>query len=164
MQQLNKNDKLVITGAAGLLGQNLVTELIQQGYVNITALDKDKKNLDILKQLHPQVNCVPADLSKNDDWKKAFEGAVRLFLLQAQITGAEFMPFQKNTVDSTKQVIDAARSAMVPFTIFIIADFPRSVNAQFAKKGAFPKKFYALSQTLLHNPAHFVYNHNTKNC
>ena len=45
MQQLNKNDKLVITGAAGLLGQNLVTELIQQGYVNITALDKDKKLL-----------------------------------------------------------------------------------------------------------------------
>lgn len=39
-----------------------------------------------------------------------------------------------------------------------------SVNAQFAKKGAFPKKFYALSQTLLHNPAHFVYNHNMKNC
>ena len=127
MQQLNKNDKLVITGAAGLLGQNLVTELIQQGYVNITALDKDKKNLDILKQLHPQVNCVPADLSKNDDWKKAFEGAVRLFLLQAQITGAEFMPFQKNTVDSTKQVIDAAGSAMVPFTIFIGSSVVHSV-------------------------------------
>ena len=52
----------------------------------------------------------------------------------------------------------------VPFTVLIIADFPRSVNAQFAKKGAFPKKFYALSQTLLHNPAHFVYNHNIKNC
>lgn len=119
MQQLNKNDKLVITGAAGLLGQNLVTELIQQGYVNITALDKDKKNLDILKQLHPQVNCVPADLSKNDDWKKAFEGAVRLFCFQAQVL-ARNLPFRKILWIPQNRLLMRPGSAVMPFTIFMV--------------------------------------------
>ena len=127
MLELQKDDKILITGAAGLLGQNLVTVLIRQGYTNIIALDKDKKNLDILKQLHPQVNCLLVDLSENGTWKNEFKGVVRLFLLQAQITGSEFSSFQKNTLDSTKQVIDAAKSAAVPFTVFIGSSVIHSV-------------------------------------
>lgn len=127
MQSLEKNSRIIITGAAGLLGQNLVTELVHQGYSQIIALDKDRYNLDILKKMHPNVTCVHADLSEDGDWKKTFEGAVRLFLLQAQITGAVFAPFQKNTLDSTRQVLDAAKAAEIPFTVFIGSSVVNSV-------------------------------------
>ena len=43
---MDKNSKIVITGAAGLLGQNLITELLSQGYTNLTAIDKDEHNLE----------------------------------------------------------------------------------------------------------------------
>lgn len=127
MQALEKNSRIVITGAAGLLGQNLITELVHQGYSQIIALDKNKKNLDILKTMHPQVTCVHVDLSEDGDWKTILAGAARLFLLQAQITGARFAPFQKNTLDSTKHVMDAAKRAEVPFTIFIGSSVVHSV-------------------------------------
>ena len=52
---MDKNSKIVITGAAGLLGQNLITELLSQGYTNLTAIDKDEHNLEIMAKLHPDV-------------------------------------------------------------------------------------------------------------
>lgn len=127
MTELTKDSRLIIAGAAGLVGQNLVTELIRQGYTNIIALDKNEHNLAILERMHPQVSCRVADLSEAGAWKTTFTGAQRVFLLQAQITGADFSQFQKNTLDSTKQVLDAARHATVPFTIFVGSSVVHSV-------------------------------------
>ncbi|HEX7915704.1 NAD-dependent epimerase/dehydratase family protein, partial [Rudaea sp.] len=50
-----KDAKIVLTGAAGLVGQNLVVELKAQGYTNLVAIDKHEYNLGILRQLHPDV-------------------------------------------------------------------------------------------------------------
>lgn len=127
MPTFEKDSRIVITGAAGLVGQNLATELVQQGYTRIVALDKNAHNLKILQDMHPQVTCVHADLSEDGSWKSAFQGAERLFLLQAQITGAAFSSFQKNTLDSTTQVLDAAKKAAVPFTVFVGSSVVHSV-------------------------------------
>lgn len=124
---MDKNSKIVITGAAGLLGQNLITELLSQGYTNLTAIDKDEHNLEIMAKLHPDVKRICADLSERGDWEKSFEGCGTLFLLQAQITGAEYPIFQKNTVDSTKNVIAAAQLCKIPFTVFIGSSVVNSV-------------------------------------
>ena len=35
-----RTNRIVITGAAGLVGQNLVTLLLEEGYRNIVAIDK----------------------------------------------------------------------------------------------------------------------------
>ncbi|MYL85206.1 NAD-dependent epimerase/dehydratase family protein [Desulfovibrio aerotolerans] len=119
--------KIIVTGGAGLLGQNLITLLAEQGFTNIIAMDKNASNLAVVKKLHPAVETVLADLSQPGDWKAAFVGAQSLFLLQAQITGSTFAPFQKNTLDSTAQVLDAARQAGVPFTVFIGSSVVNSV-------------------------------------
>jgi nucleoside-diphosphate-sugar epimerase len=124
---LNKDARLVITGAAGLVGQNLVTELVRQGYSNITAIDMHQGNLDILRQLHPGVRCVEADLSQSGGWTEALAGAERLFLLQAQITSEHWEPFQRNTLDSTARVIAAAQKHAVPFTVFVGSSVVNSV-------------------------------------
>lgn len=124
---MEKTDKIIVTGAAGLLGQNLIAELLAQGYDNITALDKHPGNLAILHELHPQVQCVQADLAKPGDWANHFPGADTLFLLQSQITGAHFAPFQRNTLDATKNVLEAAKAARIPFTVFIGSSVVKSV-------------------------------------
>ncbi|MDR3088490.1 MAG: NAD-dependent epimerase/dehydratase family protein [Desulfobulbaceae bacterium] len=123
----NKNAKLLVTGAAGLVGQNLIAELVRQGYGNITAIDKHEKNLAILQRLHPNVTCLRADLAEGGDWQRHFAGVERLFLLQAQITGATFAPFQRNTLDSTKNVLEATKKHAVPFTVFVSSSVLHSV-------------------------------------
>ena len=127
---MEKTDKIIVTGAAGLLGQNLIAELLAQGYDNITALDKHPGNLAILHELHPQVQCVQADLAEAgqaDTWAGHFADAQTLFLLQSQITGAHFAPFQRNTLDATKNVLEAAKAARIPFTVFIGSSVVNSV-------------------------------------
>ena len=123
----NKDSRIVITGAAGLLGQNLTTELLSYGYTNITAIDKHKKNLQILAELHPEVNCLLFDLAEKGEWMEAFKGADMLFLLQAQITGSDYAIFKRNTLDSTENVIQAAEKHGVPFTVFVGSSVVNSV-------------------------------------
>lgn len=115
---LDNHLPLVVTGAAGLVGQNLITELDAQGYRNIIALDKHKGNLDILQKLHPQTQCVHADLAEPGAWEKHFAGAARLFLLQARITGSRKEQFQHDTLASTANVLKAASAHGIPFTVF----------------------------------------------
>ena len=81
---------VILTGAAGLVGQNLVAELCRQGFRNILAIDKHKRNLDILQSLHPTVRCLCADMCTPGPWMDAFAKCKRLFLLQAQITGMDY--------------------------------------------------------------------------
>lgn len=124
---MEKDDKLIITGAAGLVGQNLITQLARGGYKNLVALDKNRRNLEILARLHPETRTVCCDLSVPGSWEEEFRGAKRLFLLQAQITGSDFAPFQKNTLDSTRLVIEAALKAEIPFTVFVGSSVVNSV-------------------------------------
>jgi len=124
---LSHADKLVITGAAGLVGQNLVAELLRQGYTDIVALDNHQNNLAILQRLHPAVRCIHADLSEPGPWEEELAGAARLFLLQAQITSATWAPFQRNTLDSAARVLASAKRHQTPFTVFVGSSVVNSV-------------------------------------
>lgn len=127
MDTLHHDDFLIITGAAGLVGQNLVAELRRQGYSNMLVIDKHEKNLAVLQSLHPAVRCVCADMSQPGPWTDMFADAKCIFLLQAQITGATYDAFQRNTLDATRHTLDAARNHRVPFTIFVGSSVVNSV-------------------------------------
>ena len=45
--------KIVITGAAGLVGQNLMPRLEQKNLGQIVAIDKHQNNAAILRKFHP---------------------------------------------------------------------------------------------------------------
>ena len=57
--------KIALTGAAGLVGQNLIPRLKARGYTDIVALDKHKANVAILRQLHPDIVVIEADLAQD---------------------------------------------------------------------------------------------------
>lgn len=123
----NKHDKILITGAAGLVGQNLLVELKRQGYTHLVAIDKHEYNLGILKQLHPDVTAIQADLAEPGDWAKAFEGAACVVQLHAQITGKFTELFTRNNIEATRHVLDAIRTHAVPYLVHISSSVVVSV-------------------------------------
>lgn len=119
--------RLVVTGAAGLVGQNLVRLLHEQGYQNITALDAHAGNLAILKRLNAGVTVIEADLSQPGSWQDAFEGADGVFQLQAQIGAKHSETFDTNTIRSTEAVLDACHRYRIPYLVHVSSSVVNSV-------------------------------------
>ncbi|HBK44976.1 MAG TPA: NAD-dependent dehydratase [Xanthomonadaceae bacterium] len=122
-----KHAKIVITGAAGLVGQNLIVELKQQGYTQLVAIDKHPHNLHTLGELHPDVRTVLADLAEPGAWEAEFAGAACVAQLHAQITGKTTDLFTRNNIDATKRVLDAATRHDVPWLVHISSSVVNSV-------------------------------------
>jgi nucleoside-diphosphate-sugar epimerase len=124
---IDKTAKLVVTGAAGLVGQNLMVELLARGYANIVAIDKHGYNLDILHRLHPEVRTVLADLAEPGEWTDELADAACVIQLHAQITGKHAEPFIRNNIDATRRVLDAMRAHEVPYLVHVSSSVVVSV-------------------------------------
>jgi nucleoside-diphosphate-sugar epimerase len=124
---LGKQSKIVITGAAGLVGQNLLVELREQGYENLVVIDKHEYNLDILRKLNPGVTAIHADLAEDGNWTQAFENADCCVQLHAQITGKQSELFVRNNIDATQRVLQALHHHRVPYLVHISSSVVNSV-------------------------------------
>jgi nucleoside-diphosphate-sugar epimerase len=110
--------KIAITGAAGLVGQNLIPRLKACGHANIVALDKHKANVAILRQLHPGLAVIETDLARDDGWQDAVADADVIVFSHAQIGGLEARAFTANNVTATERVIQAVR-AKSPYVVHL---------------------------------------------
>jgi nucleoside-diphosphate-sugar epimerase len=118
--------KIAVTGAAGLIGQNLIPRLKARGYANIVALDKHKANTAILRRLHPDIAVVEADLAHGDGWQAAVADADVVVLSHAQIGGLEEAAFVANNVTATQRILDAVR-AKSPYLVHLSSSVVESV-------------------------------------
>jgi nucleoside-diphosphate-sugar epimerase len=123
---MNKKDKILITGAAGLVGQNLIVHLKSAGYTNLVALDKHPANTRILRGLHPDIQVMEADLSRPGDWVQSMEGVGALVMLHAQIGGLHEEVFVANNVTATERVLSAAQARGVRYLVHISSSVVRS--------------------------------------
>ena len=105
--------KIVISGGAGLIGQNLIVRLLAQGATDIIAIDKHVHNAEILRRLHPKVRVITADLARDDGWQHELAGADALVIAHAQIGGPDEAPFIANNITATERLLAAARSGKV---------------------------------------------------
>ncbi len=124
---MQPNDKIVITGAAGLVGQNLVTLLQEQGFNHLVAIDKHDYNLAVLKDLHPSVHSVRADLAEAGGWEETFADAAVVIQLHAQITGKSSDLFVRNNIEATRRVLQAMKRHRVPYLVHISSSVVNSV-------------------------------------
>jgi nucleoside-diphosphate-sugar epimerase len=122
-----KDARILLTGAAGLVGQNLLVELRSQGYSNLVAIDKHAHNLRILRQLNPDVTVVEADLAEPGAWAEAFAGAEVVVQLHAQITGKHRELFDRNNLVATRHVLNACKAHAVPFLVHVSSSVVNSV-------------------------------------
>ena len=110
---------IVITGAAGLVGQNLIARLKAKSRAPLIAIDKHPANVKILARLHPEIQVIEADLATPGSWADAFDGAGTLVLNHAQIGALTQAPFEANNITATRHVLDAARRHGLPYIVHI---------------------------------------------
>ncbi|OYX15151.1 MAG: NAD-dependent dehydratase [Rhizobiales bacterium 32-66-8] len=100
--------KIVVTGAAGLVGQNLVPRLKARGY-EIVAIDKHSANVKTFRTLHPDVRVIEADLAHDTGWESALDGAEAVVAGHAQIGGLVEKEFTDNNLVATERLLDVMR-------------------------------------------------------
>ena len=116
---ISKDSKIIIPGAAGLVGQNLIVLLLKAGYKNLIAIDKHKHNTKMLADLHPDITVIEADLADEGDWQTSLKDSDMIIMLQAQIGGLTIEPFIRNNITSTEKILDAAKKYNTPYIIHI---------------------------------------------
>ena len=109
----------MITGGAGLVGQNLVLKLMSSRANEVIVLDKHQHNTALLTERHPDIIAEVVDMAEPGHWVRHFKGVDTVVMLQAQIGAKNAEPFIRNNVDSTKNVLDAIKTHSVPYLIHV---------------------------------------------
>jgi nucleoside-diphosphate-sugar epimerase len=128
---LAPDDKIVLFGAAGLVGQNLALLLREAGYRNIVGIDKHPVNVGILRQLGTVDTVIEADMAAPGPWQDALAGAKICVMLQAQIGGEIHGEYVANNVTSTEHALDAIRRHQVPYFVHISSSVVNSMAVDF---------------------------------
>ena len=116
---ITKTDKIILTGAAGLVGQNLAILLRDHGYMRLVGIDKHPHNSGVLSQINPDMQVIEADLAQDDNWEDAFVGGRALVMLQAQIGGEDYAEFVANNITATERVLAACHAHRVDYIVHI---------------------------------------------
>ncbi len=119
--------RIVITGAAGLVGQNLMPRLKAKKLGEIIAIDKHAANAEILRRYHPEIRVLNQDLATSDGWQEELEGCTHLIVLHAQIGGLSVEEFTRNNIIATERLLEAAARYKVPYTVSVSSSV---VNSQ----------------------------------
>jgi len=128
---LKKNSKILIPGAAGLVGQNLIVQLKKRGYNNIVAIDKHAQNIKVLRELHRDIRIIEADLAEDGIWKEEFQNADVVLMLQAQIGAPTLDPFVRNNVTSTKNILALMKEYKIQYLVHISSSVVNSAAEDF---------------------------------
>ncbi|MBB5342461.1 NAD-dependent epimerase/dehydratase family protein [Tunturibacter empetritectus] len=124
------NKKIVITGAAGLVGQNLIPRLLSSELTNIVAIDKHPVNTAILRKSHPALRVLEYDLAsdeKSTDWQTELAGCDVLVIGHAQIGGLLPEDFVRNNIRATERLLEAALRHKVPYLVSISSSVVNSM-------------------------------------
>lgn len=127
MPPVSHNSLIIITGAAGLVGQNLLLLLRERGYNNLLAIDVHANNLSIAAKLNPGIKTLCTDLSVAGDWQQTFSGASAVIQLHAQITSLHEADFVRNNIEATRHVLAACQQYNIPYLIHISSSVLHSV-------------------------------------
>ena len=152
------NKKIVITGAAGLVGQNLLPRLKHHADYQIVCIDKHLTNLEILRRFHPDIRVIHADLATPGLWQNEFEGCTHIVSGHAQIGGLLHSEFVRNNIWATERVVEAAVRNSVGYIVNIsssvvnskaVDDYTETKKAQEALVAACGIKQIVLRPTLM---------------
>lgn len=124
---LQASDKIILFGGAGLVGQNLVVLLKEQGFAKLVVVDKHPANSATLQRLHPDVTVIQADMAEPGPWEDSLAGAAAAVMLQAQIGGEVAEEFHRNNIIATERALAACRRHALPYLVHISSSV---VNSQ----------------------------------
>ena len=124
IDQLNKDDLIVIAGAGGFIAGALTRYFHEKGFRRIRAIDR--KPIPEWYQRVPGVESISMDLSEKENAVKAVEGAVEVYNLAADMGGMGFIEHFR---------VECLRSILVN-THLIEAAYRAGVNRYFFSSSA----------------------------
>ncbi len=71
---IDKNSKILITGATGLIGSHITRRLLKQGYSNICATKRPSSKMDLLPGIADKINWLEADITDVVSLESCFKG------------------------------------------------------------------------------------------
>ena len=110
---------LILTGAAGLVGQNLTRHLRRRKDLRIIAIDKHKENNVLLSRMNPGVHVITADLAEPGPWQDHFTDAAAVVQLHMQAKGSSREVFERNNVMATRRVLEQMTLKGVPHLVHL---------------------------------------------
>ena len=119
--------KIIVTGGAGLVGQNLVSRLKDKGFRDIVVIDKSAANATVLREHHPDIRVIVADLASDDGWQDSFDGADALVHAHAQIGGLFADEFVRNNVTASERVMAAVQAHAIAYIVNISSSVVNSM-------------------------------------
>src|SRR6202789_564749 len=119
--------KIFIKRAGGLVGQNLLPRLKRKNLGELVAIDKHPQNTAILRQLHPELRVVEADLAEPGAWQQELEGCTHLMIGHAQIGGLFSEEYVRNNITATERLLEAALRYKVPYAVSISSSVVNSM-------------------------------------
>jgi nucleoside-diphosphate-sugar epimerase len=111
--------RIAITGAAGLIGQNLIPRLKARGYKDIVAIDKHPANTAVLGRLHPDIDIIEANLARDNAWQESVAACNVIVCAHAQIGGNDRTAFEENNVIATRRLLDAVKTNSQAYIVHI---------------------------------------------
>jgi nucleoside-diphosphate-sugar epimerase len=123
--------RIFITGAAGLVGQNLIAHLRASGITDIIGVDKHSHNLAVLKRLHPDLRLIDADCAEAGEWEELVHDCDSLVILHAQIGGLHEQEFVRNNVSATERVLRAAERGRLSYIVHVSSSVVNSTVRDF---------------------------------
>ena len=123
--------KIVVFGAAGLVGQNLCLRLHQCGYKNIVGIDKSDFNSKILESLKVCSCVINENIENLSSWAKAAEGASIFIFAHAQISGLYEKDFVDNNIKATRSILDYLKNKKDIYVIHISSSVVNSLADDF---------------------------------
>lgn len=119
--------RIAITGAAGLVGQNLIPRLKARGFTDIVAIDKHPANTAILRRLHPDIRVIEANLAVDDGWQDAVAKCDVVVVCHAQIGGLDPHAFEQNNVMATRRLIGVLKANNRAYLVHLSSSVTESV-------------------------------------
>ncbi len=123
--------RILITGGAGLVGQNLIAMLAHRRDWDIVAIDKHPANVRILQRLHPEVDTIEADLAAPGDWERSAKECDICVQLHAQIGGLKEEAFQRNNIVATQRVLTALEAGKCSYLVHASSSVVNSMAVDF---------------------------------
>ncbi|MBI4980539.1 NAD(P)-dependent oxidoreductase [Candidatus Woesearchaeota archaeon] len=118
--------KIIITGACGLVGMNLLS-LIDKSKYQIIAIDKIEHNIILAQKLSPEVEFIKADIVIDNNWKESFKNANCVIQLQAQISSSQKRAYIKNNIESVRNIISVCERYKIKHLIHLSSSVVISV-------------------------------------
>lgn len=111
--------KILVTGCAGLVGQNLIARIKNNCNYKVIGIDKHHYNCMIFRDVHPEIDLIEANLAKIGEWENSFNDVDIVVLNHAQISSLNESDFIENNIVATENVINICKSKNIKHIIHI---------------------------------------------